>query len=415
MSIGGCDAVELAAEYGTPLYVFDEATLRSHCRQFRQEFGQRYENTSVLYAGKAFLNKAMATLLKEEGMGLDVVSGGELAIAESAGFPMDAIYFHGNNKSADELKMALRKHVGRIVVDNYYELDMLAALADEMNCIPDIMLRLTPGVDPHTHAHITTGKFDSKFGFPLFDAAEAVSRAMKTPSLNLVGFHSHIGSLIFEPQPYQEAMEVVLDFAADMAEKYGMVLEELDIGGGFAVQYEAGTPAPPLSVYAEAIISTLAQKCRELHITPPHLSIEPGRAIVAKAGVALYKVGAIKDIPGIRRYVSVDGGMSDNIRPALYDAKYEAVAANKLNEETTEKVTIAGHFCESGDIIVRDINMPPLAAGDIIAVADCGAYCLPMASNYNASLRPAAVMVNNGQSRLIRRRETIEDLTGFDL
>jgi diaminopimelate decarboxylase len=415
LSVGGCDTVELAAEYGTPLYIFDEATIRRRCREFRAQFGQRYADTSVVYAGKAFINRALATIVKEEGLGLDVVSAGEMLIAETAGFPMDTVYFHGSNKSADELKLALKQHIGHIVIDSYDELAMLAEIADECGRIPDVMLRLTPGVDPHTHNHITTGKVDSKFGFPLFNAAEAVAQAMQAPSLNLVGFHFHLGSLIYEPQPYQEAIEVVLEFAADMADKYDFELEELDIGGGFPVQYVAATPPPPVATFAKAIIGTLLSKCRQLKMTPPSLTIEPGRSIVAQAGVALYSVGVIKDIPGIRRYVSVDGGMADNIRPALYGAQYEAVVANKMTEKEAGRVTIAGRYCESGDILVSDIDLPPVVAGDIIAVADCGAYCLPMASNYNASLRPAAVMVNEGKARLIRRRETFEDLTRCDL
>ncbi|MES0278858.1 MAG: diaminopimelate decarboxylase [Dehalococcoidales bacterium] len=415
LSVGGCDTVELAVEYGTPLYLFDEATIRRRCREFRAEFGRRYADTSVVYAGKAFLNRALVTVIKDEGLGLDVVSAGEMVIAESAGFPMDMVYFHGSNKSADELKLALKQHIGRIVIDNYDELGMLADAADECGRIPDVMLRLTPGVDPHTHEHITTGKVDSKFGFPLFYAAEAVARAMQAPSLHLVGFHFHLGSLIYEPKPYKEAIEVVLEFVADMVAKYGLELEELDIGGGFPVQYAEATPAPSVAVFAEAIISTLTGKCRQLKMTPPSLTIEPGRAIVAQAGVALYSVGVIKEIPGIRSYVSVDGGMADNIRPALYGARYEAVLANKMTEKEAGRVTIAGRYCESGDILVKDIDLPPVAAGDVIAVADCGAYCLPMASNYNASLRPAAVMVNEGKARLIRRRETFADLTRCDL
>jgi diaminopimelate decarboxylase len=415
LSVGGCDTVELAVEYGTPLYLFDEATIRHRCREFRAEFGRRYADTSVVYAGKAFLNRALAIIIKDEGLGLDVVSGEEMAIAETAGFPMDTVYFHGSNKSADELRQALKQHIGRIVIDSYDELGMLAEIADESGRIPDVMLRLTPGVDPHTHEHITTGKVDSKFGFPLFNAAEAVARAMQAPSLNLVGFHFHLGSLLYEPQPYQEAIEVVLEFAAAMAAKYGLEIEELDIGGGFPVQYDEAAPAPPIAAYAELITGTLSEKCRQLKMAPPSLTIEPGRAIVAQAGVALYSVGVVKDIPGIRRYVSVDGGMADNIRPALYGAHYEAVLASKMAEDETGRVTIAGRYCESGDILVRDIEMPPVAAGDVVAVADCGAYCLPLASNYNASLRPAVVMVSEGKARLIRRRETFEDLTRCDL
>ncbi len=407
--------MELAAEYGTPLYVFDEITLRSKCQEFKNEFGQRYAETTVIYACKAFLNGALAAIFKEEGLGLDVVSAGELAIAESVGFPMDTVYFHGNNKSAEELKLALNLHIGRIVVDNFDELKMLAKMAEEAGHIPDILLRLTPGVDPHTHEYITTGVVGGKFGFPLFVADEAVIQAMSAPSLNLVGLHFHLGSLIYEVQPYQEAIEIVLDFAAGMREKHGFGLEEFNIGGGFAVQYTMDSPAPDISLYAEAIVTKMVTRCHELKLTPPTLIIEPGRAVVAQAGVALYRAGMTKNIPGVRRYVSVDGGMADNIRPALYGAQYEALVANKVLAEDVETVTIAGKFCESGDILVKDIDLPPVTAGDIIAMPDCGAYCLPLQSNYNASLKPAIIMVKEGQSHLIRRRETFDDLTQCDL
>ncbi len=407
--------MELAAEYGTPLYVYDEITLRSRCQEFRNEFGQRYADTMVLYASKAFLNRALATIFKEEGIGLDVVSAGELSIAESVDFPMDMVYFHGNNKSAGELKVALKHYIARIVVDYFDECEMVVKLAEEAGHIPVILLRITPGVDSHIHEHVSTGVTGGKFGFPLFSADEAVTRAMSAPSLNLIGLHFHIGSLISEVQPYKEAIDTVLDFAAGMRDKHGFELEELNIGGGFAVQYTVDSPVPAISVYAEVIVSRIIRRCKQLELPLPVLTIEPGRAIAAQAGVALYSVGVIKDIPGIRRYVSVDGGMADNIRPALYGAHYEAVLANKMTEKKAGRVTIAGRYCESGDILVNDIDLPPVVAGDIIAVADCGAYCLPMASNYNASLRPAAVMVNEGKARLIRRRETFEDLTRYDL
>ncbi|MFH1662831.1 MAG: diaminopimelate decarboxylase [Chloroflexota bacterium] len=413
--IGGRDTVELADEYGTPLYLFDEFTLRSKCQEFKAEFSQRYADTTVIYASKAFINGALAVILKEEGLGLDVVSAEELEIARSADFPMDMVYLHGNNKSAEELNMAIKNHIGRIVVDSQDELEMLAAMAEETGHIPDIMLRLTPGVDAHTHQHITTGVIGSKFGIPLFAADELVKKAMTAPSLNLVGLHSHIGSLINEAQPYQEAIEVVLDFAADMKRKHGFELEELNIGGGFGVQYTMGEVVPPVSFYAEAIVSRLISRCRRLELPLPMLTIEPGRAIIAQAGVALYKAGTIKDIPGIKRYISVDGGMADNIRPALYSSLYEAFVANKMLEEETEQVTIAGKFCESGDILVKDINLPPVTRGDIIAIPVCGAYSLPLQSNYNASLKPAVVLVKEGKERLIRRRQTYEDLTSCDL
>ena len=415
LNIGGCDTVALAAEFGTPLYLFDELSLRHKYTEFKTEFGQRYADTTVIYAGKAFINKSLALILKEEGLGLDVVSAGELSIAQSVDFPMDKVYFHGNNKSAEEINLALKWHIGHIVVDNLHELKMLGEIAREPGDTPDILLRLSPGIDPHTHQYIATGTVDSKFGFPLSSGEEAVAAARSASNLNLVGLHFHIGSLIFEVEPYEQAIELTLNFAAEMKQKYDFELKELNIGGGFAIQYTSDSPAPPIAAYAEAIVSKITSQCQELKLTPPRLVIEPGRAIVGQAGVALYKVGAIKDIPGVRRYVPVDGGMADNIRPALYGSKYEAVIANKAVEKDKEKVTIAGRFCESGDILIKDINLPPISDGDIIAIPDCGAYCLPMASNYNASLKPAIVMVKEGTARLIRRRETLDDLTRCDL
>jgi diaminopimelate decarboxylase len=413
--IGGCDTVELAEEFGTPLYVFDEFSLRSKCAEFRTEFGQRYAETAVVYAGKAFVSRAMALIMKEEGLGLDVVSGGEMSIARSVDFPMDRVYLHGNNKSAEELGLALEWGVGRIVVDNFRELAMLSEIAGEKSRVPDILLRLTPGIDPHTHKHIATGIVDSKFGFTLSEWDDAVAHAIAAPDLNLIGLHFHLGSLIFEVEPYQEAIGCVLDFAAEIKQKYGFQLRELNVGGGFAIQYTLDSPAPPISVFAEAIVSTVTNKCRELRLALPQLIVEPGRAIVGRAGVALYRVGVVKDIPGVRCYVSVDGGMADNIRPALYGAKYEAVVANKVLAKEVGKVTIAGKFCESGDILIRDINLPKIDAGDVLVVADCGAYCLAMASNYNASLKVAVVLVKDGKACLIRRRETFEDLTRCDV
>ncbi len=415
LAIGGCDAAALAEEFGTPLYIFDEVTLRQKCAEFRDEFGRRYQDTAIVYACKAFVNRALARLFKEEELGLDVVSGGELSIARSVDFPMEKVYFHGNNKSAEELGLALEYKVGRIVIDNLQELDMLAEIAGQRGATPDVLLRLTPGIDPHTHKHISTGVVDSQFGIPLASAGEAVARTMSAPNLNLVGLHFHLGSQIFEVEPYREAIRVIMDLVAEMKSKQGFELQELDVGGGFAVQYTVDAPAPPVSDYAEVIVTTVNEKCREHNLGPPKLVIEPGRAIVGRAGVALYEIGVVKDIPGVRRYVSVDGGMADNIRPALYGARYEAVVVNKINDKVTKKVTIAGKFCESGDILIKDIDLPEIAAGDILAVPDCGAYCLAMGSNYNASLKPAIVLVNGGKARLIRRRETYEDLLRCDL
>jgi diaminopimelate decarboxylase len=413
--IGGCDTVEMATKYGTPLYLFDELTLRRRCREFKNEFGKRYPDTSVLYASKAFLNGTMANLLKEEGLGIDIVSSGELFIADSVGFPMDMVYFHGNNKSVEELKTSLKRHIGRIVVDGLDELAQLATVAEESGHIADILLRITPGVEVHTHKHIATGGAGSKFGFPLYLAEEAISRAMGAPSINLMGLHFHIGSLINDIQPYLESIDLVLEMAADMKDKYGFQLEELNIGGGYSVAYTLEDQVPEISYYAENITSRISAKCKELRLSLPGLVIEPGRSIVAQAGIALYRAGNIKDAAGSLRYVAVDGGMADNIRPSLYNSRYEAVLAGRMNEKEAGEVTIAGRFCESGDILVRDVHLPPIVSGDIIAIPVCGAYCIPMASNYNASLKPPIIMLADGRDRIIRRRETYLDLTRCDL
>ena len=415
LTIGDCDVVDLAEQWGTPLYLFDESTLRRQCAQFKTEFNQRYAGTTVLYACKAAINKALALILKEEGLGLDVVSGGELGIAHSVGFPLEKVYFHGNNKSEEELRLALEWGIGRIVVDNFHELKMLGEIAREKKTKPDILLRITPGVDPHTHKYIITGNIDSKFGFPLAGAEAAVTRALSMPELNLVGLHFHVGSSLFEVDPYLQAAEHVLSFAAEMNQKHGFELQELDVGGGYAVQYVVDSPSPPVSYYAEAITAAIIDKCQKVKLSRPKLIIEPGRAIVGRAGVAIYKTGVVKEIPGVRCYVSVDGGMGDNIRPALYEAKQEAVVANKVKEKVAGKYTIAGKFCESGDILIKDIELPSITSGDILAIPTCGAYCIPMASNYNAAFKPAIVLVKDGQARLIRRRETLEDLTRCDL
>jgi diaminopimelate decarboxylase len=413
--IGGCDTTKLAAEFGTPLYIFDELGIRHKCAEFKREFGRRYPDTTVIYACKAFINKALALILKEEGLGLDVVSSGELGIAHSVGFPLDKVYFNGNNKSAEELKLALEWEVGRIVVDNLQELEMLSELAAERGNRSDILLRLSPGVDPHTHRYVVTGNLDSKFGVPMAHGEKALTTALAMPQLKLRGLHFHIGSQIPEFEPYQQAIEIILGFAAEMKKKHGFEMEELSIGGGFAVQYTLDSPVPSIADYAEMMTSGFISGCRKLGLTQPRLIIEPGRRVVAQSGVALYTVGVIKDIPGVRRYVSVDGGMADNIRPALYGAKLEAVIANRMKDRAAGKFTVAGKFCESGDILIKDIELPEPVAGDILAVAGSGAYSIPEAMNYNASFKPAIVMVREGKARLIRRRETFDDLTRCDL
>ncbi len=412
--INGCDAVALASEFGTPLYVFDEATLRGKCAEYREDFTRLYPDNLVIYACKAFINRALAQIFKEEGLGLDVVSGGELSIAKSVDFPMEKVYFHGNNKSHEELELAIQCGVGNVVVDNFYELSLLNRLAKEVGIDQGILLRLSPGVDPHTHAYVTTGVSDSKFGFPMTQADDAIARSMSCTNLELNGLHFHIGSQIFELESYRKAIAVLLQFAVEMKSKYGFRLNELDVGGGLAITYSEDSPAPTISEFAQTITSTILVEAKELGVEPPRLILEPGRSMVGQAGVALYTTGAIKEIPGVRKYVSIDGGMADNIRPALYQAKYEAVVANKVEGES-ERVTIAGKFCESADILITDIDLPKLEPGDIIAVPCCGAYCLSMASNYNASLTPAIVLVKDGKARLIRRRQDYEDLMSRDL
>jgi diaminopimelate decarboxylase len=415
--IGGCDVVDLAKEFGTPLYLFDEFTLRRKCREFKDEFCKYYPDTLVIYASKAFLNRALALIFKEEGLGLDIVSGGELSIAHSVDFPLEKVYFHGNNKTPEELNLALDLGVGRIVVDNFYELELLDKLAGERGMRQNILLRLTPGVDPHTHQYTTTGTIESKFGFPLAtgQAEEAVNQALSASNLKLLGFHFHLGSPVPEIQPYELAIEIILRFAQEMGKKFDLNLSEFDIGGGFAVPYTLDSEVPTIADYAGALTDKLNGLISGLGLSRPRLIIEPGRAIVGQAGVALYRVGAIKEIPGIKKYVCVDGGISDNIRPALYGAKHEALVANKASEVGKEVVTIAGKLCESGDILVRDINLVSVHPGDIMAIPVCGAYSIPMSSNYNAMPRPAIVMAKEGQGHLIRRRETYQDLINLDL
>ena len=376
---------------------------------------KRYPAVQIIYASKAYSHAVLLRLVQEEGLGLDVVSEGELGIAKEAGFPMDKVYFHGNNKSQHELEMALKLHIGRIVVDNFHELEMLDKLTSELNVKQDVLLRMTPGVDPHTHRYTSTGSLDSKFGFPLPLKEEAVVRALKIKGLNVLGLHFHIGSLIFEPEPYVASVKSVLQFAAKMRKKYGFELQEFDTGGGFAVQYTLDKPAPPTAEFAEKIITTIKNECRQLNLQLPKLIVEPGREIVAQAGVAVYTIGAIKEIPDVRTYVSVDGGMGDNICPALYGEKMEAALANRMRARNAGKVTISGKFCESGDIFIHDMNMPKMVSGDILAIAVSGAYSIPESMNYNAFFKPPVVMVNHGQARLIRRRETLADITKCDI
>jgi len=417
LMLGGCDSAALVRKYGSPLYIFDEATMRSQCREYLHEFKTRYKDTAVAYASKAFINKAVAQIIKEEGMGLDTVSGGEITVAQAVGFDPVKVFFHGNNKSEKELNMALDWGLGRIVVDNLYELELLNSLAAGRKIKANILLRLNPSVDPHTHKHTTTGILDSKFGLPIGtgQAEEAVKRAMLLKNIALHGLHFHLGSPISETGPYKQGLEVVLKFAADMKSKHSFSMKEFSPGGGFAVRYISSAEIPPVSSYAEAIVSNLIALTSKLGLPKPRLIIEPGRSIIARSGVAIYTVGSIKDIPSVRTYVCVDGGMGDNIRPALYEAKYEALLANKVNAGNTRKITIAGRYCESGDLLIKDIAMPEVTAGDLVAIPVCGAYCVPMSSNYNMVPHPPIVMVSAGKSKIIRRGQKYSDLMKYDV
>jgi diaminopimelate decarboxylase len=417
LHLAGLDAPSLAKEFGTPLYVYDEATIRARCRAYRDALAAHYPAPGeIAYAAKAFLCTAMAQLVAAEDMGLDVVSGGELYVALQAGFPAARIHFHGNNKSPAELASALDVGVGRIVADSFYELETLARLAAERDAVARVWLRISPNVDAHTHAYRKTGLLDSKFGFPLAtgDAARAAQQALCSPHLALTGLHVHIGSQIFERAPFLQAVEALLDFAAEMKPD-GFELRELSPGGGLGVRYVESDPPAPIEPYVQALSQAVAQGCQARGLPLPRLILEPGRSIVAQAGVALYTVGARKEIPGLRTYVSVDGGMADNPRPALYGARYTAILADKADQPLTETITVAGKFCESGDVLIRDVRLPRAEPGDLLAVPASGAYNLAMSSNYNQAPRPAAVLVRDGEARLILRRETYDDLTRRDL
>jgi diaminopimelate decarboxylase len=417
LSIGGRDAQELTLEFGSPLYVFDELELRETCREYVQAFTSRHGDTEVTYASKAYLSRFMASLARDEGVGLDIVSGGELAVALAAGYPARRCHFHGNNKGEQELREAIDAGIGRIIVDNFHELELVDRLARAVGISQRIILRLSPGVDAHTLAKTTTGTLDNKFGLPIGTGAaeQAVADALRMTGVELIGLHCHLGSPLFSLAPYDEANAVMLSFAAEMVRKHALDFREYSPGGGFASQYVRGKPAPPVDHYAETIVSSFKRRCAENKLPLPHLFVEPGRSLVARAGVALYTVGSRKHIEGLRTWVSVDGGMADNIRPALYDAKYEAVVVNRADDKPTETATLAGKYCESGDVLIKDAQLPATEPGDVIALPASGAYCLAMASNYNMALKPAVVVVRDGQAKMIRRRETYVDLLATDL
>lgn len=418
LTIGGIDTVDLAKKYGTPLYVMDEDLIRENCRSFKNSIDKYYGGEGlVCYASKAFCCKAMCRIMMDEGIGLDVVSEGELFTASSVGFPMDKVCFHGNNKTDEELSLAIRYGVGRIIVDNIYELERLNRLAGEYGKKVNIMYRIKPGIDAHTHDFIRTGQIDSKFGFALEtgEAFDAVRKALEMENVDLVGLHCHIGSQIFDIDPFVLAAEVMMNFIAKIKEELGFEVKELNLGGGFGIKYTDDDTPVPYDKYMEKVSVKVKELCKEKNISLPFILIEPGRSIAAPAGITLYTVGGVKNIPNIRTYVSVDGGMGDNPRYALYKSKYDVVAANKASEPKTETVTIAGKCCESGDLIGEGMKIQKAEPGDIIAVCATGAYNYSMSSNYNRISKPAVVFVRDGEARLAVRRETLDDIIRNDI
>ena len=414
LTIGGCDLVELAERYGTPLYIYDEASVLARARGYRDALRAAYPAAStVCYASKAYSAPWILSLLAEEELGLDVVSGGELFFGLRARFPRERIYFHGNNKGEDELKLALAERIGRVVVDNLDEVALLGRLADRAGVRQAVLLRVSPGVDAHTHAHLTTGKVDTKFGLGIGSGAaeEGVRAIIAQPALDLRGYHAHIGSQIHEIEPYEAAVDRLLAFAKAMRERHGVQLRELSPGGGYGVRYTTDDPTTKPVDMIRRVGGVVAAAARKAGFDPlPDLTIEPGRSMVATAAVALYRVGSVKRIPEGRTYVAVDGGMADNIRPTAYGAKYSAVLANRPDDSGATEVAIAGKYCETGDILIQQVALPLPRVGDLVAVPAAGAYHLAMASNYNNALRPAVAVVARGDSRLVRRRETFEDL-----
>ncbi|PWM39855.1 MAG: diaminopimelate decarboxylase [Clostridiales bacterium] len=418
LTIGGADTVALAKEYGTPLYVMDEGMIRDNCRRYRRAIDEFYGGRGIAaYASKAFSCKEIYRIVQQEGMGVDVVSEGELYTSLLAGFPADKIFFHGNNKSEGELQFAIRQRVGYIVVDNLRELHTLEHLLEREGQEMKILLRVKPGVDAHTHQFIRTGQIDSKFGFAL-ETGEALAAARECAALRrarLVGLHCHIGSQIFEVEPFCLAARRLIGLMGQIRRECGLEMKLLNLGGGFGIKYTEEDDPVPYERFMERVSLAIHEGAAAEGLPVPYVVLEPGRSIVGRAGITLYTVGARKEIPGVRTYLSVDGGMTDNPRYALYQSKYEAIVANRAGEPKTETVTIAGRCCESGDLLAEGAKVQPCSPGDILAVLSTGAYNYSMASNYNRVPRPAVVMVKDGKSRVVVRRESLDDLVRNDL
>lgn len=418
LTIGGCDTVELADKYGTPLYVMDEKVIRDTCKAYKSSFEKFYGGNGLpCYASKALNCMELCRIMKDEGMGLDVVSGGEMYTALKSGFPAEKIHFHGNNKTTEELNMAIDNGIGKIVVDNLTELDKLQKLAQQKQKVVNISMRIKPGVDAHTHDFIKTGQIDSKFGFALEtgEAMQAVKEAIELNNVNLTELHCHIGSQIFDIDPFVTAAEVMMDFIGKIKDETGHIIKELNLGGGFGIKYTDKDNPTAYASYMEAVSNTVKSKAEFYQIPVPYIFIEPGRSIVGESGITLYKIGAVKNIPGVRTYVSIDGGMCDNIRYALYKSDYTVVNASKANMKSESKITVAGKCCESGDLIQENTLVADPQPDDTLAVLSTGAYNYSMSSNYNRIPKPAIVMIRDGKPRIVVKRESYDDLIANDI
>lgn len=418
-TVGGISLVELAHTYGTPLYVLDEATIRASARAYCDTLKAAYPAESLpMYACKANMSLGLVKLMDQEGMGLDVVSGGEIYTAVQAGFPMERVLFNGNNKTPQEIELAVHHGVGRISADNFNDLELIHRAAMAKGKKVSVLLRVTPGIECHTHDYIKTGHIDSKFGFHLSQLAPAVDliNDQYKDTIQLKGLHAHIGSQIFETKPYEDLIEIMLNVYYNIREQYnGLVLEELDLGGGLGIAYTGQDDPPSISGAVQRIAEKLAYYAKRINYPMPRLLMEPGRSMVATAGMTLYTVGSMKDVPGMRKYIAVDGGMGDNIRPALYQAQYSAIVANKLGSPVEETVTVVGKYCESGDVLIKGLPVPGVESGDILAVFGTGAYNYSMSSNYNRFPRPATVLVEHGHAHILVQRETYDTIIQQDL
>lgn len=415
LTIGGCDMVDLAQKYGTPLYVIDEQTIRSICQDYKKAFS-KYKKTNMMYASKALCNSAVSRIIASEGFGFDVVSGGEIYTLYKAGIDMSKVLFNGNNKTPEEIELAIKYGVGRFSIDNFYEVKLISEISKKYNKTVNALLRITPGIECHTHKYIQTGQLDCKFGFDLSQIDSIIEHILNVDKNIIIrGLHAHIGSQIFETKCYYDEVEVLVKEVARIDEKFGIKLDEMNIGGGLGVKYVESDNPPSVQEIADVIIKSLAENIEKYKINKPTIYLEPGRSIISTSGVTLYTVGSSKQVPNMTKYISVDGGMADNPRPSMYQAEYLAELVTSHSERDTEVVTIAGKFCESGDILINGIELPVLDAGDVLCVYNTGAYNYSMASNYNRAVKPAMVLVNNCQSDIIVYRETLEDLVSHDV